>query len=112
MAARAMPYTRGEIKKSGELGLMFNISVSDPTSFQGPASIFVVGGGGGPPRQQQPPRVPTSASSSNPNSGSVRSGFQSDPIRKSSGHLSQLQPTGLITSGPLNSSGSRSSCQI
>ncbi|XP_024010188.1 uncharacterized membrane protein At1g16860 [Eutrema salsugineum] len=99
MAARAMPYTGGDIKKSGELGRMFDISVDDPTTFQGPPSIFV-GGLARPP----PPRV-SSASSSNPNSGSVRSGPQSGPIRKSSGPLSQLQPTGLITSGPLNSSG-------
>ncbi|VVB06335.1 unnamed protein product [Arabis nemorensis] len=84
MAARAMPYTGGDIKKSSELGRMFDISVPDPTSFQGPASI----------------------------SGSVRSGSQSGPIRKSSRPLSQLQLTGLITSDPLNSSGSRSSCQI
>ncbi|KFK32204.1 hypothetical protein AALP_AA6G210700 [Arabis alpina] len=101
MAARSMPYTGGDIKNSGELGRMFDISVSDPTSFQAPPSIFVGGAA------KQPPRVLTSASSSsNPNSGSVRSGSQSGPIRKSSGPLSQLQPTGLITSGPLNSSGS------
>ncbi|CAE6135334.1 unnamed protein product [Arabidopsis arenosa] len=99
MAARAMPYTGGDIKKSGELGRMFDISVNDPTSFQRPPSIF-----SGESARQPPPRVP-SASSSNPNSGSVRSGSQSGLIRKSSGPLSQLQPTGLITSGPLNSSG-------
>ncbi|RID45519.1 hypothetical protein BRARA_I02244 [Brassica rapa] len=95
MAARAMPYTGGDIKKSGELGRMFDISFADPTSFHG-------GGAARPP----PTRVhSSSASSSNPNSGPVRSGSQSGPVRKSSGPLSQLQPTGLITSGPLNSSG-------
>lgn len=95
MAARAMPYTGGDIKKSGELGRMFDISFADPTSFHG-------GGAARPP----PTRVhSSSASSSNPNSGPVRSGSQLGPVRKSSGPLSQLQPTGLITSGPLNSSG-------
>ncbi|KAL1211048.1 putative membrane protein [Cardamine amara subsp. amara] len=102
MAARAMPYTGGDIKKSGELGRMFDISTGDPTSFQRPPSIF---SGEAARQPQQPPRVTSSASSSNPNSGSIRSGSQSGPIRKSSGPLSQLQPTGLITSGPLNSSG-------
>ncbi|CAH2071517.1 unnamed protein product [Thlaspi arvense] len=91
MAARAVPYTGGDIKNSGELGRMFDISVAE-----GPPSNFV---------RPPPTRIPSLGSSSNPNSGPVRSGSQSGPIRKSSGPLSQLQPTGLITSGPLNSSG-------
>ncbi|CAN8231017.1 unnamed protein product [Cochlearia groenlandica] len=102
MAARAMPYTGGDIKKSGELGRMFDISVVDPSSFQGPPPLIVGGNSGGTSRQQPPPRV---SSSSNPNSGSVRSGPNSGPVKKSSGPLSQLQPTGLITSGSLGSSG-------
>ncbi|XP_010434063.1 PREDICTED: uncharacterized membrane protein At1g16860 [Camelina sativa] len=101
MAARAVPYTGGDIKKSGELGRMFDISVVDS---QGPPPLIVGGNSsGGTSRLQAPPRV--SGSSSNPNSGSVRSGPNSGSVKKFSGPLSQLQPTGLITSGSLGSSG-------
>ncbi|CAH8275734.1 unnamed protein product [Arabidopsis lyrata] len=104
MAARAVPYTGGDIKKSGELGRMFDISVVDSASFQGPPPLIVGGNSsGGASRIQAPPRV--SGSSSNPNSGSVRSGPNSGSVKKFSGPLSQLQPTGLITSGSLGSSG-------
>lgn len=90
MASRAVPYTGGDVKKSGELGKMFDIPVLDPSS--------------------KPSRP---SSSSQHNSGSVRSGPNSGPVgrhsnsgpipKKSSGPMMPLQPTGLITSGPLGS---------
>ncbi|KAI4295979.1 hypothetical protein L6164_035972 [Bauhinia variegata] len=93
MAARAVPYTGGDIKKSGELGKMFDIPVIDPS-----ATV---------PSSSRPSR-----SSSHHNSGSMRSGPNSGPMgrqsssgqmqKKSSGPM-PLQPTGLITSGPLGS---------
>ncbi|KAG8635153.1 uncharacterized membrane protein At1g16860 isoform X2 [Manihot esculenta] len=89
MASRAVPYTGGDVKKSGELGKMFDIPVLDQHSPSGPP----------PPIPKQSSR---SSSSSQHNSGSVRSGPNSGPAKKSSGPLS-LQPTGLITSGPLGS---------
>ncbi|XP_010538747.1 PREDICTED: uncharacterized membrane protein At1g16860-like isoform X1 [Tarenaya hassleriana] len=102
MAARAAPYTGGDIKKSGELGRMFDISIVDITSSQVPYPLIVGGSSGA---TGTPPSRVSSAASSNPNSGSVRCGPNSGSVRKSSGPLSQLQPTGLITSGPLGSSG-------
>lgn len=98
MSLRAVPYTGGDIKKSGELGKMFDIPVLDHSSSSGPHPN---------PNSKQPSRT---SSSSQPNSGSVRSGPNSGPIRKSSGPM-PLQPTGLITSGPL-SSGPRRSGQL
>ncbi|PSS24795.1 hypothetical protein CEY00_Acc09712 [Actinidia chinensis var. chinensis] len=107
MASRAVPYTGGDIKKSGELGKMFDITVDDPNPSP-------------PPR---PSRLPPPSSSSQPNSGSARSGpnsgslgaksSNSGPIsKKSSGPMVPLQPTGLITSGPLGSSAGRRSGQL
>ncbi|XP_048326410.1 uncharacterized membrane protein At1g16860 isoform X2 [Ziziphus jujuba] len=90
MASRAVPYTGGDVKKSGELGKMFDIPVVDPSS-----------------------KTSRPSSSSQHTSGSVRSGSNSGPIgrhsnsgpipKKSSGPMIPLQPTGLITSGPLGS---------
>ncbi|KAK3218916.1 hypothetical protein Dsin_012886 [Dipteronia sinensis] len=96
MASRAVPYTGGDIKKSGELGKMFDIPVLDQSQSSFPK----------PP----PSRASTS---SQPNSGSVRSGPNSGSMKKSSGPL-PLQPTGLITSGPVGSGpqGSRRSGQL
>ncbi|KAJ9136411.1 hypothetical protein P3X46_033494 [Hevea brasiliensis] len=88
MASRAVPYTGGDVKKSGELGKMFDIPVLDQHSPTGAPPI---------PKQHSRP-----SSSSQHNSGSVRSGPNSGPVKKSSGPL-PLQPTGLITSGPLGS---------
>lgn len=113
MAARAVPYTGGDIKNSGELGRMFDISLLDPKGPPPPPLIVGGNSSGGNSRQHAPPRV--SGSSSNPNSGSVRSGPNSGSMKKSSGPLSQLQPTGLITSGSLSGpigSGSRRSGQM
>ncbi|XP_022978056.1 uncharacterized membrane protein At1g16860-like isoform X1 [Cucurbita maxima] len=95
MGSRAVPYTGGDVKKSGELGKMFDLHLVDsPTS-------------GLPPSKSARP-----SSSSQHNSGSVRSGPNSGPVtkhsnsgpisKKSSGPIS-LPPTGLITSGPLGS---------
>lgn len=100
IASRAVPYTGGDVKKSGELGKMFDIPVVDQTQ---PSSNVS-------PLPKHPSRP---SSSSQPNSGSVRSGPNSGPMRKSSGPLS-LQPTGLITSGPVGSGaqGNRRSGQL
>ncbi|XP_027338478.1 uncharacterized membrane protein At1g16860 isoform X2 [Abrus precatorius] len=100
MTSRAVPYTGGDPKKSGELGKMLEIPSVDP----------------------KPSRP---SSSSQHNSGSVRSGPNSGPggrlsgsgpmSRKSSGSGPiALQPTGLITSGPVGSGpiGSRRSGQL
>ncbi|XP_050108525.1 uncharacterized membrane protein At1g16860-like isoform X2 [Malus sylvestris] len=95
MASRAVPYTGGDVKKSGELGKMFDIQIADhPLS--APSS-------GPPPLSKLSGSRPSS--SSQHNSGSVRSGPNSGQIsKKSSGPLTpQLQVTGLITSGPLGS---------
>lgn len=92
MASRSVIYTGGDVKKSGELGKMFDIPVAeDPPSLK--------------------PSRPSS--SSQHNSGPVRSGPHSGPmtrhssgsgpIKKTSGPLNPLAPTGLITSGPIGS---------
>ncbi|KAK9935927.1 hypothetical protein M0R45_012800 [Rubus argutus] len=89
MGSRAVPYTGGDVKKSGELGKMFDIQIGDHPSPSGP-----------------PPSKPSRhSSSSQHNSGSVRSGPNSGQIsKKSSGPLTpQLQPGVLITSGQLGS---------
>ncbi|CAL5408263.1 unnamed protein product [Camellia sinensis] len=97
MASRAVPYTGGDIKKSGELGKMFDITVDLH-------------------HPNPPPSKPSrpSSSSSQHNSGSIRSGPNSGPVgsKKSSGPMTPLQPTGLITSGPLGSSVGRRSGQL
>ncbi|KAL7244302.1 hypothetical protein ACSBR1_016525 [Camellia fascicularis] len=97
MASRAVPYTGGDIKKSGELGKMFDITVDLH-------------------HPNPPPSKPSrpSSSSSQHNSGSIRSGPNSGPVgsKKSSGPMTPLQPTGLITSGPLGSSAGRRSGQL
>ncbi|XP_022848234.1 uncharacterized membrane protein At1g16860-like [Olea europaea var. sylvestris] len=95
VASRAVPYTGGDVKKSGELGKMYGIDISS---------------GDHPPA---PPKVPSRhSSSSQQNSGSVRSGPNSVLVNKKSssssfsGPITPIQPTGLITSGPLGSSSS------
>ncbi|KAA3478757.1 putative membrane protein isoform X2 [Gossypium australe] len=98
MSSRAVPYTGGDVKKSGDLGKMFDIAVVDRSSTGGGLS------NSNPNSKQQSlfSQPSRSSSSSQPNSGSIRSGSNSGPIRKSSGPL-PLQPTGLITSGPRRS---------
>ncbi|XP_028755283.1 uncharacterized membrane protein At1g16860-like [Neltuma alba] len=90
MASRAVPYTGGDPKKSGELGKMFDIPSSNA-----------------PPLKSSRP-----SSSSQHSSGQVRSASSSGPIgrhsgsgpmpKKTSGSI-PLQPTVLITSGPAGS---------
>ncbi|KAL6520514.1 hypothetical protein OROHE_017102 [Orobanche hederae] len=108
MASRAVPYTGGDVKKSGELGRMYGVDLSDHHNH--PPT-------GGPPKV--PSRPP---SASQHNSGSARSGSNSGqmglkatnsgPINKKSssssfsGPMTPIQPTGLITSGPLGSTSS------
>ncbi|KAJ6292307.1 hypothetical protein OIU78_024478 [Salix suchowensis] len=86
MASRAVPYIGGDIKKSGELGKMFDI----------PAAVD--------PPKQPPSRASTSSSGSmrNSSSGPMRNS-SSGPMRNSSGPLNVALPTGLFTSGPLGS---------
>ncbi|XWS12901.1 hypothetical protein CRYUN_Cryun37aG0129900 [Craigia yunnanensis] len=98
MSSRAVPYTGGDVKKSGELGKMFDLPVLDHSSSSGPPSN---------PNSKQQQLPSRTSSSSLPNSGSMRSGSNSGPIRKSSGPM-PLQPTRLITSGPLGSGPRRS----
>ncbi|XP_021730814.1 uncharacterized membrane protein At1g16860-like [Chenopodium quinoa] len=108
MAARAVPYTGGDIKKSGELGKMFDITSGTPRSSTTTATSSSS-------LSLSSPRPPPSRASSQPNSGSARSGPNSGPFpprlsnsgsftKKVSGPLS-LPPTGLITSGPIRNSG-------
>lgn len=98
MASRAVPYTGGDVKKSGELGKMFDIPVIGSGSGSN--------SGSGPVPGHPPVLKPTRLSnSSQQTSGSVRSGPNSGPMRKTSGSgpMVALQPTGLITSGPIGS---------
>ncbi|WOG83109.1 hypothetical protein DCAR_0102283 [Daucus carota subsp. sativus] len=102
MSSRAVPYTGGDVKKSGELGKMFDI----PGVGSGSGS----NSGSGPVPGHPPVLKPTRLSnSSQQTSGSVRSGPNSGPVKKTSGSgpMAVLQPTGLITSGPLGSSAGR-----
>ncbi|KAF5944194.1 hypothetical protein HYC85_018271 [Camellia sinensis] len=93
MGSRSVPYTGGDIKHSGELGKMFDIAVVD--------------------HHPPPPSKTSRSSSSQHNSGSLRSAPNSGPIGpKSSGPMTPLQPTGLITSGPLGSSAGRRSGKL
>ncbi|KAI6704107.1 hypothetical protein NL676_013243 [Syzygium grande] len=94
MASRAVPYTGGDIKRSGELGKMFDIPAS---SGEGPPSL-----------KHSRPSTSSQHNSgsvrSGPNSGPVpKSGANSGPVKKTSGPITPLAPTGLITSGPIGS---------
>ncbi|KAF7840572.1 putative membrane protein [Senna tora] len=84
MASRAVPYTGGDPKKSGELAKMFDI----PSSPSRPSSASQHNSG--------PVR-------SGSNSGSIGRQSGSGPISKKSSGPMPLHPTGLITSGPLGS---------
>lgn len=98
MASRAVPYTGGDVKKSGELGKMFDIPVVGSGSGSN--------SGSGPVPGHPPVLKPTRLSnSSQQTSGSVRSGPNSGSMKKTSGSgpMVALQPTGLITSGPIGS---------
>lgn len=114
MSSTAIPYTGGDIKKSGELGKMFDIPVDSTRSRKsGPitnaptrtgsfgGSSVVTGGSGrqkshsGPLNKQGEPVKKFSG----PQNGGVA------PLsRQNSGSLTPVLPTtGLITSGPISS---------
>ncbi|XP_071713889.1 uncharacterized membrane protein At1g16860-like [Rutidosis leptorrhynchoides] len=82
----AVPYTGGDVKKSGELGKMFNVPISDCH----------------PP----PPHRPSSSSTS----GSLRTG--SRPIPKRASGSGPLVNGSLLTSSPLGSNVGRRSVQF
>ncbi|XP_041992712.1 uncharacterized membrane protein At1g16860-like isoform X2 [Salvia splendens] len=104
MGSRAVPYTGGDVKKSGELGRMYGVDLSSGDHHHHPPPVV-------------PPKLPSrQPSSSQHNSGSARSGPNSGQMGKNSGPMSKksssssfsgpmtpIQPTGLITSGSLSS---------
>lgn len=90
MASRSVPYTGGDPKKSGELGKMLDIPVLDPKSHPSSSSS----------------QLSTGPARSRPNSGQVGKNLTGSGTlsRKSTGSGPiALQPTGLITSGPVGS---------
>ncbi|KAL9237045.1 hypothetical protein vseg_011635 [Gypsophila vaccaria] len=94
----AVPYTGGDLSKSGELAKMFDLSLTVSASSSLPST---------PKLPSRAPSLPTSGSGPQPHLPSRLSGSGrlSGP-KKSSGPLPPpLHPTGLITSGPLTSSG-------
>ncbi|XP_013585548.1 PREDICTED: uncharacterized membrane protein At1g16860-like [Brassica oleracea var. oleracea] len=128
MSSVAMPYTGGDIKKSGELGKMFEIPTDGSKSRKsGPipgapsrSGSFAQSGQGAP--NASTARMSGSLASAagslsmkKTNSGPLSK--HGEPLKKSSGPQSGggtrqnsgpipvLPATGLITSGPLNSSG-------
>lgn len=135
MSSTAMPYTGGDIKKSGELGKMFDIPVdggrsrkSGPISNAPSRTGSFAGTHSGPIMPNSANRsgaissagMTGSASLKKSNSGPLNrhgdsmkksSGPQTSVSRQNSGPLAPVLPTtglitsGPITSGPLNSSG-------
>ncbi|KAI3782281.1 hypothetical protein L2E82_12321 [Cichorium intybus] len=134
MSSTAVPYTGGDIKKSGELGKMFDVEhTTNRPRKSGPIANAPLRtgsfGGGSSSHSNQPPSssanrmggsgaAPGSSSMKKTSSGPLNK--HGEPIRKSSGpqgggmpssrHNSGPLPpvlptTGLITSGPLNSAG-------
>ncbi|GFZ09144.1 hypothetical protein Acr_20g0009520 [Actinidia rufa] len=132
MSSIAMPYTGGDIKKSGELGKMFDIPVDGSRRKSGPINnapsrTASFGGAGSHSGQLMPNAVnrvgsasaagvPGSASLKKTNSGPLNR--HGEPMKKSSGPqagvtsvsrqnsgpLTPVLPTtGLITSGPISS---------
>lgn len=133
MTSTAMPYTGGDIKKSGELGKMFDISVEAPkskksgpihggaaraASFRAPSSNSGPLAGNIPPQGSMSGPLGRQSSHSGPlsrNGDSANPNTNSNPKsanQKTSGALSRqnsgplapnLPATGLITSGPISS---------
>ncbi|KAL3521902.1 hypothetical protein ACH5RR_014736 [Cinchona calisaya] len=111
MASRAVPYTGGHVKNSGELGKMYGIEF---TSSSGDHHHLHTSGG---PPTLKPSSRHSSFSQQN-NNGSIRSGPNSGQLGHKSGYsgtmpkrytsssssfsgpMTPIQPTGLITSGP------------
>ncbi|WOG86183.1 hypothetical protein DCAR_0205384 [Daucus carota subsp. sativus] len=94
LSSRAVPYTGGDVKNSGELGKMFDIESCGPHLV---------------PPVLKPSRL---ASFSRQKSGSDLSGSGRDPGPKTSGQMVQVLPTGLLTSGPLGSNPGRRSGKL
>ena len=134
MTSVAMPYTGGDIKKSGELGKMFDIPMDASKSRKSgqlnnapsrTGSFAAAASHSGPILPNTAPRsiyttssggMAASLSMKKTNSGPLNK--HGEPVKKSSGPQSGgvtrqnsgpiphvLPTTGLITSGPLNSSG-------
>lgn len=122
MTSTAMPYTGGDIKKSGELGKMFAIPVEAPKSKNsGPIPGGAARGGSfraassnsGPLAGNNPPRSSYPNNNSGPQSGPLtgpgganRQGQHSGPLSRN-GDPVKGGPAGvnLKTSGPLSSGG-------
>lgn len=122
MASRAVPYTGGDVKRSGELGKMYGIDLTATSSAGEHHAQPHPHPSSAPPPSLKPLSRPSS--SSQHNSGSMRSGpnsgsishktSNSGPMPKKytsssssfSGPMTPIQPTGLITSGPLGTSAS------
>ena len=94
----AVPYTEGDVKKSGELGKTLDIAVVDPSAGESPPLK--------PSRHSSSLQHTSGSVRSGPNSGQLPKLSNSGPIHKKSSGPMQLQPAGLITSGPPGSSGS------
>ncbi|KAF7843125.1 putative membrane protein [Senna tora] len=123
MSSTAMPYTGGDIKKSGELGKMFDIPMDGSKSRKSgqlsgaPSRTGSFAGAAARAGYTTSGNVSAgSASMKKTNSGPLNK--HGEPVKKSSGPQSGgvtrqnsgsippvLPTTGLITSGPLNSSG-------
>ncbi|KAL8136915.1 hypothetical protein V2J09_002916 [Rumex salicifolius] len=127
MSSTAVPYTGGDIKKSGELGKMFDISADSSRRKSGPITNAPLrtgsfGGAGSHSGQimsnsvnRPPATMSGSTSMKKSNSGPLNkhgeplkksSGPQSGGVasRQNSGPLAPVLPTtGLITSGPISS---------
>ncbi|KAK7255071.1 hypothetical protein RIF29_28473 [Crotalaria pallida] len=133
MSSVAVPYTGGDIKKSGELGKMFDIPVdgsksrkSGPITGGAPTRTASFGGAGSNSGPMQPNAAPRAGYTSGPmtsggsaslkksNSGPLNK--HGEPVKRSSGPQSGgvtrqnsgpippvLPTTGLITSGPISS---------
>ncbi|XP_004507029.1 uncharacterized membrane protein At1g16860-like isoform X2 [Cicer arietinum] len=116
MSSAAMPYTGGDIKKSGELGKMFDIPVdgsksrkSGPITGGAPSRATSFGGAGS---HSGPIHPNAAARAIYTTSGSMSSGVKKsnsgplnkhgEPVKKSSGPQSGgVTPTGRQNSGPL-----------
>ncbi|GMH13609.1 hypothetical protein Nepgr_015450 [Nepenthes gracilis] len=131
MSLTAMPYTGGDIKKSGELGKMFDVPMDGSRSRKSgpmnsvPSRTGSFGGATSHSGQIMPNSAnrATSASAGIPSSASINKSYSGppqkhgEPLKKSSGpqpggtvsrkHSGPLPPvlptTGLITSGPISS---------
>lgn len=102
MSSMAMPYTGGDIKKSGELGKMFDVSMEGSKSRKsGPIP--------GAPLRSGSFAGASSHSGSMKRTSSGPLNKHGEPVKKSSGPINSgsippvLPATGLITSGPLSS---------